>query len=73
MAEATVEDLAFGVRSSREPDKVGRRGCLSEASSAAAEKSERRMALKIRMGAKLFPKTLYSSSLLLLQALYLRR
>jgi hypothetical protein len=30
---------------------------MSEESSAAAEKSERRMALKIRLGAKLFPKT----------------
>jgi hypothetical protein len=57
IAIATIEDLAFGVRSSREPDGVGRRGCLSGASSAAAEKSERRMALKIRLGARLFPKT----------------
>jgi hypothetical protein len=36
----TIEDLAIGVRSSREPDEVGRRACLSEASCAAAEKSE---------------------------------
>ena len=47
IAEATIEDLAFGIRSSREPDGVGRRVCLSEASYAAAEKSEWRMALKI--------------------------
>jgi hypothetical protein len=47
IAAATIEDLAFDIRSSREPDEVGRRGCLSEASSAAAEKSEWRMALKI--------------------------
>jgi hypothetical protein len=40
MAVATIEDLAIGVRSSREPDEVGRRACLSEASCAAAEKSE---------------------------------
>jgi len=30
-AAATVEDLAIGVRSSREPDEVGRRACLSVA------------------------------------------
>jgi len=47
IAEATIEDLAFGVRSLREPDGVGRRVCLSGASYAAAEKSECRMALKI--------------------------
>ncbi len=40
IAAATIEDLAIGVRSSREPDEVGRRVCLSEASYAAAEKSE---------------------------------
>jgi hypothetical protein len=57
IAAATIEDLAFEIRSSREPDEVGRRGCLSGASSAAAEKSEWRMALKIRLGARLFPKT----------------
>jgi len=28
MSEATSEDLAFMSRSSREPDKVGRRGCI---------------------------------------------
>ncbi len=44
---ATIEDLAFGIRSSREPDGVGRRVCLSGASYADAEKSEWRMALKI--------------------------
>jgi hypothetical protein len=42
IAAATIEDLAIGVRSSREPDGVGRRVCLSEASYAAADKSERR-------------------------------
>ncbi len=47
IATATIEDLAFGIRSSREPDAVGRRVCLSGASYAAAEKSEWRMALKI--------------------------
>jgi len=40
IAAATIEDLAIGIRSSREPDEVGRRVCLSEASYAAAEKSE---------------------------------
>jgi len=44
MEKATIEDLAFLNRSSREPDLVGRRGCLSAASSAAAEKSEEGMA-----------------------------
>jgi hypothetical protein len=44
---ATIEDLAFGIRSSREPDLVGRRVCLSGASYADAEKNEWRMALKI--------------------------
>ncbi len=58
IAAATIEDLAFGVCSLREPDGVGRRVCLSGASYAAAEKSERRMALKIRRGARLFPKSL---------------
>ena len=47
MDEATFEDLAFGVRSSREVDRVDLRVCLSAASYAAAEKAERRMALKI--------------------------
>ncbi len=47
MDEATIEDLAFVVRSSREVDRVDLRVCLSEASYGAAEKSERRMALKI--------------------------
>jgi len=47
MEEAIIEDLAFGFRSSREVDEVDRRVCLSEASYAAAEKAERRMALKI--------------------------
>jgi hypothetical protein len=40
IAAATIEDLAIEIRSSREPDGVGRRACLSEASCAAAEKSE---------------------------------
>jgi len=44
MAEATIEDLAFPNRSSRVLDYVGRQGCLSTASSAAAEKSEEGMA-----------------------------
>jgi hypothetical protein len=47
MDEATIEDLAFGVRSLRAVDKVDLRVCLSAASYAAAEKAERRMALKI--------------------------
>jgi len=47
MDEATFEDLAFGFRTSREVDKVDLRVCLSVASYAAAEKAERRMALKI--------------------------
>ena len=47
IVEATIEDLAFGIRSSRESDRGGRRVCLSGASYAAAEKSEWRMALKI--------------------------
>jgi hypothetical protein len=57
MEEATFEDLAFGFRFLREVDEVDLRVCLSGASYAAAEKSERRMALKIRTGAKPFPKT----------------
>ena len=40
IAAATIEDLAVGVRSLREPDEVGQRACLSESSCAAAEKSE---------------------------------
>ena len=44
MVEATIEDLAFGVWSSREVDKVDLRVCLSAASYAAAEKTKRRMA-----------------------------
>lgn len=28
IAEATIEDLAFGIRSSREPGRVGRRVCI---------------------------------------------
>jgi hypothetical protein len=47
LAEATVEDLAFEFRPSREVDEVDLRVCLSEASYAAAEKAERRIALKI--------------------------
>jgi hypothetical protein len=47
MEEATIEDLAFGFRSWRGVDRVDLRVCLSVASYAAAEKAERRMALKI--------------------------
>ena len=47
IAAAAIEDLAFGIRLSRESDAVGRRVCLSKASYAAAEKSKWRMALKI--------------------------
>ncbi len=47
MDDVTIEDLAFGIRFSREPDGVGQRVCLSGASYAAAEKSEWRIALKI--------------------------
>ena len=46
MAEATIEGLAFPKCPSREPGFAGRRGCLSEASSAAAEKSGEGTALK---------------------------
>jgi len=35
MVEATIEDLAFSSRYSKESDEVGREDCLSEASSAA--------------------------------------
>jgi len=37
---AAIEDLAFGIRSSREPDRVGRRVCLSGANYADTEKRE---------------------------------
>ncbi len=47
MDEATIEDLAFPKRSTRELDGVERRVCLSGASYAAAEKSDEGMALKI--------------------------
>jgi len=47
MDEPTIEDLAFGVRSLRAVDEVDLRVCLSTASYAAPEKTERRMALKI--------------------------
>ncbi len=47
MDEATLKDLAFKFRSSRAVHPVDRRVCLSDASYAAAEKSEWRMALKI--------------------------
>jgi len=47
MAGATIEDLAFGFRSWREVDRVDLRVCLSAASYAAADKTGRRMALKI--------------------------
>jgi hypothetical protein len=46
MAEATIEGLAFLNCLSREPSFAGRRGCLSEASSAAAEKGSEGTALK---------------------------
>jgi hypothetical protein len=46
MAEAIIEGLAFPSRLSREPGFAGRRGCLSEASSAAAEKDGEGTALK---------------------------
>jgi len=42
-----LSGLAFGFRSSREVDRVDLGVCLSEASYAAAEKAERRIALKI--------------------------
>jgi len=45
-AIATIEDLAFGIRPSRETGFAGRQGCLSEASSAAAEKGGKGTALK---------------------------
>ena len=32
MVEATIEDLALPYRSSKEPDAVGRRGCIEHAS-----------------------------------------
>ena len=47
MVAATIEDLAFGVWSSREVAGGDLRVCLSEVSYAAAEKAKRRMALKI--------------------------
>jgi hypothetical protein len=31
MVEATIEDLAFPHRSSKEPDEVRRRGCIEHA------------------------------------------
>jgi hypothetical protein len=46
MAEAAIEGLAFPSCLSREPGPAGRRGCLSEASSAAAEKGGEGTALK---------------------------
>jgi len=46
MAEAAIEGLAFPNRTSREPGFAGRRGCLSGASSAAAEKGGSGTALK---------------------------
>jgi hypothetical protein len=46
MAEATIEGLAFPSCPSREPGLAGRRGCLSEVSSAAAEKGSEGTALK---------------------------
>ncbi|NOR52594.1 MAG: hypothetical protein GQ536_00685 [Candidatus Aminicenantes bacterium] len=58
IAIATIEDLAFGIRSSRGPDGVGQRVCLSVASYAAAEKSEWRIALKNLKGSKAIPQNL---------------
>jgi hypothetical protein len=72
---ATIEDLAFGVRSSRAKQKRGqspffialeKRGLspfliasMSERSELRSRQEERmEMALKIRLGARLFPKTL---------------
>jgi len=46
MAAATIEGLAFPSRPWREPGFAGRRGCLSGASSAAAEKDGEGTALK---------------------------
>jgi len=46
MAAATIEGLALPNRPSSEPGLAGRRGCLSEASSAAAEKGGEGTALK---------------------------
>jgi hypothetical protein len=46
MAKATIEGLAFPNCPLREPRFAGRRGCLSEASSAAAEKDSEGTALK---------------------------
>ncbi len=40
MDDVTIEDLAFGIHSSRESDGVGQQVCLSVASYAAAEKNE---------------------------------
>jgi hypothetical protein len=39
MDEATLKDLAFGFRSSKEVDEIDLRVCLSAASYAAAEKN----------------------------------
>jgi len=47
MEEATFSGIAFGFRSWREVDIVDQRVCLSEASYAAAEKAENRIASKI--------------------------
>jgi len=47
MDEAIIEDLAFGVRTSRGIDL---RVCLNEVSYAEAEKDERRMVLKRETG-----------------------
>jgi len=46
MAGVTIEGLAFPICPSREPGLAGRRGCLSGASSAAAEKGCEGTALK---------------------------
>jgi len=56
MTEATIEDLAIEVRSSREPDGVGRRACLSAASCATAEESEWRWRYKSDWERGHFPK-----------------
>jgi hypothetical protein len=76
IAVATIEDLAFGIRSSREPDRVGRRVCLSGAlrgvkkiPSLCSEQASQSHIIKYRMengvknlkGARLFPKTFSNS------------
>jgi hypothetical protein len=59
MAGATIEGLAFPSRPSREPGVAGRRGCLSEASSAAAEKGGEGTALKNLIGSEAIPNRMF--------------